>query len=208
MATISYDADTDETLIRDRKVAVLGYGSQGHAHALNLRDSGIDARVGLRAGSASRAVAEEQGLRRVVYLGGVAPQGPPSKHLQSRLDTGELLRAGAVGTLELRAAMIIGWGSSSWLMLRDLAKRLPAMLLPRWLKNHSWPVAIDDVVAAVLIVVFAVQGDSGAASKSDPVSFFLLILSLPRSYKEVGLKRALARRLEPKISFFLIYKMV
>ncbi len=63
MAIISYDADTDESLIRARKVAVLGYGSQGHAHALNLRDSGIDVRVGLRAGSASRAVAEEQGLR-------------------------------------------------------------------------------------------------------------------------------------------------
>ena len=63
MATIFYDADTDESLLRARKVAVLGYGSQGHAHALNLRDSGIDVRVGLRAGSASRAVAEEQGLR-------------------------------------------------------------------------------------------------------------------------------------------------
>ncbi len=63
MATISYDADTDETLIRDRKVAILGYGSQGHAHALNLRDSGIDVRVGLRTGSASRTIAEEQGLR-------------------------------------------------------------------------------------------------------------------------------------------------
>jgi ketol-acid reductoisomerase len=63
VATISYDADTDGTLIRGRRVAVLGYGSQGHAHALNLRDSGVDVRVGLRAGSASRAVAEEQGLR-------------------------------------------------------------------------------------------------------------------------------------------------
>ncbi len=63
MAIISYDADTDETLIRARKVAVLGYGSQGHAHSLNLRDSGIDVRVGLRPGSASRAQAEEQGLR-------------------------------------------------------------------------------------------------------------------------------------------------
>jgi ketol-acid reductoisomerase len=63
VATISYDADTDASLIRARRVAVLGYGSQGHAHALNLRDSGIDVRVGLRAGSASRAVAEEQGLR-------------------------------------------------------------------------------------------------------------------------------------------------
>jgi len=63
MATIFYDADTDESLIRGRKVAVLGYGSQGHAHSLNLRDSGIDVRVGLRADSTSRAVAEEQGLR-------------------------------------------------------------------------------------------------------------------------------------------------
>jgi ketol-acid reductoisomerase len=63
MATIFYDADTDESLIRGRKVAVLGYGSQGHAHALNLRDSGIDVRVGLRTDSTSRAVAEEQGLR-------------------------------------------------------------------------------------------------------------------------------------------------
>jgi ketol-acid reductoisomerase len=63
VAIISYDADTDETLIRDRKVAILGYGSQGHAHALNLRDSGIDVRVGLRDGSASRTIAEEQGLR-------------------------------------------------------------------------------------------------------------------------------------------------
>ena len=63
MATIFYDADTDESLIRSRKVAVLGYGSQGHAHALNLRDSGIDVRVGLRADSSSRAIAEEQGLR-------------------------------------------------------------------------------------------------------------------------------------------------
>ena len=63
MATIFYDADTDESLIRGKKVAVLGYGSQGHAQALNLRDSGIDVRVGLRPGSASRAVAEEHGLR-------------------------------------------------------------------------------------------------------------------------------------------------
>ena len=63
MATIFYDADTDHSLIGARKVAVLGFGSQGHAHALNLRDSGIDVRVGLRPDSASRAVAQEKGLR-------------------------------------------------------------------------------------------------------------------------------------------------
>ena len=62
MATIYYDKDADLELIRRRKVAIVGYGSQGHAHALNLRDSGGTVRVGLPAGSASRAKAEAQGL--------------------------------------------------------------------------------------------------------------------------------------------------
>ncbi len=61
-ATIYYDSDADLSLITRRRVAVLGYGSQGHAHALNLRDSGVDVRVGLKAGSPSRAKAEEAGL--------------------------------------------------------------------------------------------------------------------------------------------------
>jgi ketol-acid reductoisomerase len=63
MATIFYDQDADLSIIQGRKVAVLGYGSQGHAHALNLRDSGVDVRVGLRPGSSSRQKAEDQGLR-------------------------------------------------------------------------------------------------------------------------------------------------
>jgi ketol-acid reductoisomerase len=62
-ANVYYDNDADTALIADRKVAILGYGSQGHAHALNLRDSGIDVRVGLRKGSSSRAKAEGAGLR-------------------------------------------------------------------------------------------------------------------------------------------------
>ncbi|MBW3603002.1 MAG: ketol-acid reductoisomerase [Actinobacteria bacterium] len=62
MATIYYEADADLSVLRERRVAVLGYGSQGHAHALNLRDSGLDVRVGLQAGSRSRARAEEAGL--------------------------------------------------------------------------------------------------------------------------------------------------
>ncbi len=62
MAEIFYEQDADPGLLASRKVAVLGYGSQGHAHALNLRDSGIDVRVGLREGSSSRAKAEASGL--------------------------------------------------------------------------------------------------------------------------------------------------
>jgi len=63
MAKVYYDTDADLSLIKQRKVAVLGYGSQGHAHALNLRDSGVDVRVGLPAASASRAKAQAHGLQ-------------------------------------------------------------------------------------------------------------------------------------------------
>ncbi len=63
MATIYREADTDRSALEGQRIAVLGFGSQGHAHALNLRDSGFDVRVGLREGSASWARAEEAGLR-------------------------------------------------------------------------------------------------------------------------------------------------
>ncbi|MFJ4922572.1 ketol-acid reductoisomerase [Streptomyces sp. NPDC088725] len=63
MAELFYDDDADLSIIQNRKVAVIGYGSQGHAHALSLRDSGVDVRVGLHEGSKSKAKAEEQGLR-------------------------------------------------------------------------------------------------------------------------------------------------
>jgi len=62
MATMYYDRDADLSLIRAKRVAVMGYGSQGHAHALNLRDSGVTVKIGLPAGSRSRAAAEKEGL--------------------------------------------------------------------------------------------------------------------------------------------------
>src|SRR5215210_2330886 len=62
MATMYYDRDADLSLIQGRKVGVIGYGSQGHAHALNLKDSGVSVRVGLPATSRSRAKAQAAGL--------------------------------------------------------------------------------------------------------------------------------------------------
>ena len=61
-ANVYYEADCDGSIIRGRKVAVIGYGSQGHAHALNLKDSGVEVCIGLRDGSSSKAKAEQAGL--------------------------------------------------------------------------------------------------------------------------------------------------
>lgn len=63
MATVYYESDCDPQIIKGRKVAIIGYGSQGHAHALNLNDSGVDVRVGLRASSSSWDKAKEAGLK-------------------------------------------------------------------------------------------------------------------------------------------------
>ena len=63
MAKKYYDEDADLSLLQDRKVAVIGYGSQGHAHSLSLRDSGVDVRIGLAEGSKSKAKAEAEGLK-------------------------------------------------------------------------------------------------------------------------------------------------
>lgn len=104
-----------------------------------------------RAAEAFVRAAAVAGLERIVYVGGVAPTGERSRHLESRLQVGRVLRAGGVATVELRCAMIIGRGSASWQIIRDLAVRLPVMVLPRWLDHLSCPVAVEDVIAATLI---------------------------------------------------------
>jgi uncharacterized protein YbjT (DUF2867 family) len=104
-----------------------------------------------------RAVAQQfaeaaarAGVKRILYLGGVAPEERPSKHLQSRLQVGEILRSGEVPALELRASMIVGNGSASWQIVRDLTMRLPAMILPAWTESRTCPVAIEDVMVALV----------------------------------------------------------
>lgn len=88
-------------------------------------------------------------LRRIVYLGGLAPGVPVesmSPHMRSRVNVGEILRESGVPTVELRAAVIIGSGSASFEMLRYLTERLPAMITPRWVRTRTQPIAIRDVL--------------------------------------------------------------
>ena len=86
-------------------------------------------------------------LRRVVYLGGLAPGvGDLSPHLRSRGEVGQILLDAPVPTAVLRAAVILGSGSASFEMLRYLAERLPVMITPRWVHTRIQPVAIRDVL--------------------------------------------------------------
>ncbi len=119
-------------------------------HSMGERGRPDFREVERRSAEAVAGIAAASGVRRIVYLGGVAPAGMPSEHLASRLEVGAILRASSVPALELRAAMIVGNGSASWQILRDLSLRLPAMILPRWLESRSCPIAIPDVVTALL----------------------------------------------------------
>ena len=92
------------------------------------------------------AAAERQGIRRIVYLGGLMPDVPLSSHLRSRRETGDILRAGSVPVTELRAGMIIGPGSAAWEVIRDLVNHLPVMVTPRWVFARSTPIALSNLL--------------------------------------------------------------
>jgi uncharacterized protein YbjT (DUF2867 family) len=101
----------------------------------------------LQAAANFRDAAALAGIRRIIYLGGLIPENPESVHLQSRCETGEVLREGAVPVTELRAGMIIGPGSAAFEVMRDLVNNLPVMITPRWVFSRSPPIALPDLLA-------------------------------------------------------------
>ncbi|MGQ0463889.1 MAG: DUF2867 domain-containing protein [Sporichthyaceae bacterium] len=92
--------------------------------------------------------AAKAGVGRIVYLGGLRPpaQETPSAHLASREEVGQILLAGDVPTVVLRAGIVVGAGSASFEMLRHLTERTPITLAPRWADNRTQPIAIGDVL--------------------------------------------------------------
>ncbi len=95
----------------------------------------------------SRA-AERCGVERIIYLGGLAhgDERQLSSHLRSRLEVGRILRESRVPTIELRASIVIGSGSLSFEIVRNLTERLPVMICPRWVSMPAQPIAIGDVL--------------------------------------------------------------
>jgi uncharacterized protein YbjT (DUF2867 family) len=90
--------------------------------------------------------ANDAGVRRFVYLGGLHPDGELSKHLRSRVAVGEILLESGVPTVALQAGVVIGSGSTSFEMIRHLTDVLPWMPAPRWVRNHIQPIAVRDVL--------------------------------------------------------------
>lgn len=92
--------------------------------------------------------AENAGVRRVIYLGGLGETGDDlSEHLKSRLEVADILRSGNFATTFLRAAIIIGAGGASFEMIKSLVERLPVMITPRWVTTLCQPIAVEDVIS-------------------------------------------------------------
>jgi len=94
-------------------------------------------------------VAIKMGVKRIIYLGGLGVKEHASKHLLSRIETGEILssRPNEIETLCIRAGVIIGSGSSSFEIIRHLTEKLPIMVTPKWVKTLAQPIGVDDVIA-------------------------------------------------------------
>jgi uncharacterized protein YbjT (DUF2867 family) len=99
-----------------------------------------------RAAANFARMTREEGIARVIYLGGLGDD-PKSEHLASRHRTAEILRAEGPPLTYFRAGMVVGAGSESYRTLRYLVERLPAMIAPAWLATPTQPIGIDDVIA-------------------------------------------------------------
>ncbi|MFD4671913.1 SDR family oxidoreductase [Lentzea sp. NPDC058450] len=113
-------------------------------HSLHSKDF---ADADRKAAENTARAAERAGVRRIVYLGGLHPEGVElSPHLASRKEVGEVFLRSGVQAVVLQAAVIIGSGSASFEMLRYLTERLPVMVTPRWVHNRIQPIAVRDVL--------------------------------------------------------------
>ncbi len=167
LAWSAFDVDTDEGMVGSLE------GHDALVYLVHQMD-GQDDLVGREADAAGRVVkaAEAAGVKRGVFLGSVQPGdgSQPSEHILARAVTGQVLRSGSVPFVELQASMVIGAASESWRIVRDLAARLPVMVLPAWLSRETRPVGIDDVLAAMAHAVTTERAESLAIDLPGPES--------------------------------------
>ena len=137
--------------------------------------------------------AARAGVRRIVYLGGLTDAtGSVSRHLKSRIETGEALHASGIPIVELRAGIVVGAGSLSFEMIRALVERLPVMICPRWIATLTQPIAIDDVLAYLEAAVDLPEGARGVFEIGGPE-----VVSYGEMMRQYARLRGLRRLLVP-----------
>ena len=145
-----------------------------------------------RAAESFAKAARDAGVNRIIYLGGLGRGHHLSAHLRSRQEVGRILRESGVTTIEFRTSVIIGSGSVSFEIVRALVEKLPVMTTPRWVKTTTQPIAIEDVIA-YLVLALDVRLEASRIFEiggSDQVSYLDLM-------KEYALQRGLKRWMIP-----------
>ena len=160
-----------------------------HSMAAGADFAALDRRAAANFGRA----AARAGVRRIIYLGGLADDsGVLSSHLRSRAETGDVLRAAGVPTIELRASVVIGAGSLSFQMIQALVERLPVMVCPRWVSTLTQPIAVDDVLAYLAAALDLPEGGHRTFEIGGPE-----VVSYGDMMREYGRIRGLRRLLLP-----------
>jgi uncharacterized protein YbjT (DUF2867 family) len=146
--------------------------------------------------------ASRMGVKRIVYLGGIANDENLSKHLESRRSVGKMLAGTGVPVIELRAGVIIGSGSASFEMLRYLTEHLPAMVTPKWVDNPTQPIAIVNILHFLVAAARAPQDVQGVFDVGGDETITYRSM-MARYAKAAGLRRRIIVRvplLTPRVS--------
>ncbi|KJS00054.1 MAG: epimerase [Desulfobulbaceae bacterium BRH_c16a] len=164
-----------------------------------------------------RSACVAAGVRRIIYLGGLGLRESASKHLLSRIETGEILGAepDRIETIWLRAGAIIGSGSASFEIIRNLTQKLPVMITPRWVRTLTQPVGVEDVLSYLQASIELVhKGDLVVDIGAEQLSFQQM---MHQAGEVMGLRRYLlpVPVLSPRLSSYwlilftpLPYKLV
>lgn len=149
---------------------------------------------------------ENTQAKQIIYLSGLSNEANLSRHLTSRKRVGEILRKGKVPVTVLMAGIIIGSGSASFEIIRDLVEKLPIMIAPKWLKKQTQPIAIQDVLTYLTLVLGnpACFGQSFEIGGPDVMSYKDLLLNFA---KMRGLKRKIftVPVLTPRLSSYWLF---
>jgi uncharacterized protein YbjT (DUF2867 family) len=181
--------DASYYLIHSMSTSTVDFGKLEEISAINFRDA-----------------VQKTNIRQVIYLSGIINEEKLSKHLSSRKNVEEILSSGSFALTTLRAGIIIGSGSASFEIIRDLVEKLPVMVAPRWLKTSSQPIAIRNVIDYLTGVLlkketYNISYDIGGA---DILNYKEMLL---RFAKVRGLKRkiGIVPVMTPKLSSYWLY---